>query len=213
MIAVARGRLIQSRPSSILAGTSSLSTAATTSQRACRIKRSTYRDRIVQYKGKLRSSFVVFRSTVLLDYVSSNPEDLTQALLRERMRTPPRDDSAGYIYRLQLEGTSVYASLHTSHPCLLDLANPDLVSFKVGRTNSMNRRMTEHLRNWPAGSSSDTIRDPTEQPKRSSPSLEFSMAARFPSHRCWRASSTMSLPTELWTWALLELSCPANAWA
>ncbi|KAI1781998.1 hypothetical protein LXA43DRAFT_1104962 [Ganoderma leucocontextum] len=69
-------------------------------------------------------------------YVSSNLEDHTRVLLRERMRTPPRDgDNSGYIYGLQIEDTN----------------NPKLVHIKVGRTNKMNRRTAEHLHLCPSG--------------------------------------------------------------
>ncbi|PIL25422.1 hypothetical protein GSI_13312 [Ganoderma sinense ZZ0214-1] len=79
-----------------------------------------YRNRVIEYN----------------DYISTNLEDRTQVLLRERMRTPPHSsDTTGYIYGLRLE----------------DPAHPDLVHFKVGRTNSMNRRTAEHLHNCPSG--------------------------------------------------------------
>ncbi|KAI1784130.1 hypothetical protein LXA43DRAFT_902196 [Ganoderma leucocontextum] len=70
-----------------------------------------HRDRIIAYD----------------EFVPSDLEDRTQVLLRERMRTPPRNgDTAGYIYGLQIEGT-------------------------FGRTNALNRRTAEHLHNCPSG--------------------------------------------------------------
>ncbi|KAI1796703.1 hypothetical protein LXA43DRAFT_879118 [Ganoderma leucocontextum] len=79
-----------------------------------------HRDRIIAYD----------------EFVPSDLEDRTQVLLRERMRTPPRNgDTAGYIYGLQIE----------------DPANPEVVHIKVGRTNALNRRMAEHLHNCPSG--------------------------------------------------------------
>ncbi|KAI1783970.1 hypothetical protein LXA43DRAFT_901107 [Ganoderma leucocontextum] len=89
----------------------------------------------VPFQGDAPLSPVTIISNYGLAFIPKNLEPRTQAVLRHLMRKPKaKSDGPGYIYALRL----------------IDNAHPDRVHIKLGRTNDIPRRLSEHRRRCPS---------------------------------------------------------------
>lgn len=119
------------------------------------------------------------------DYVEKRTEVLLRAIIRSR---PSPNDKKGYVYIYQVYGTCMKNTWQASakdegegcvdlrSSLLSDPTRPDVVIVKVGRTNELNRRLSEHFRHcgatqqpvilgyYPSSASSEpsTSEDPSE---------------------------------------------------
>ena len=108
-----------------------------------------YPDQFIDYNDEhlnFNIHYYTYKPSVYLEYIPSYLEPHTKVLLREEMRKwPSRNDKAGYIYVLDLEGKCLrYSPDEGFRLSFLDRSDQDLVRFKVGWTVAINRRLAEH---------------------------------------------------------------------
>ncbi|KAI1786179.1 hypothetical protein LXA43DRAFT_898469 [Ganoderma leucocontextum] len=95
---------------------------------------SAHQDEILSEKTFRRSKHAA-HTIYFKTFIPAHLEPRTQILLRHFMHsTPAKSDGPGYIYALELQ----------------DDAHLDLVHIKVGRTNDIARRLSEHRRRCPS---------------------------------------------------------------